>query len=191
MITKVMLSLDQLQQAAKKLKWIPHYVFENAETGATFFCGAFLGRQDVIYFYEGGVKKVYLVDHDEERIRTMQGIYPSSWTYRVGDAFAVAKELRKAGTQFDVVCTDQWSLQSELVWIDHFMDFYSIARNFLILRFTKIPFLDEHKLEAKEDMLTIFLQERHKVSLCVKDVIYLCDLKSGGGVYNAIIEVKK
>jgi hypothetical protein len=110
----------------------PADLLPECESALMLFCAAFYGRNDCIWVEEAGILEVTCVDLDGEKLETMARIYPPSWHFVRGDAFAVETVLR------DLVSVDVFSNQSDraLGMLEHWC---GMARKFVTIAAWKEP----------------------------------------------------
>ena len=77
-------------------------------TAGAFFCGAFLGRQDVVHLSDAGLT-VEAFDIDAAKVAEMRAAYPGTVQLHVADAYAVAANYGRIGIKYDVVTVDPWT----------------------------------------------------------------------------------
>ena len=163
----------------------PH-VFPRIENAIIFFCAAFYGEQDAIYFYDYNLKDVTLVDTDAEKMRWMVHIYPKEWKFITGDAFSYAGRLLREGKTFDVVSADPFTNLIPRILIDDFDKFYGITRRYFVARVSYGSFLEKYKIEPTEAALAAFLTEKHNREIKVRELNQVSTFD--GGCYWAVIE---
>lgn len=94
-----------LEHIATEARPYPTYLLEDAETGLCLFSAAFMGHNDVIHYALENVRAT-CVDVDEQKLQAMAAIYPSDWTFVVGDAWEFAETADNKGDLWDVVSVD-------------------------------------------------------------------------------------
>lgn len=150
-----------------------------------FFCAQFYGKNDVIHLATAGMEDVTLVDLDTNKLSIMENIYPQQWTYRVGDAYAVAAEMNSQGERFDLVVCDPYSSAAPTVLFDKFSDFFGIAAKYFVTLVSQ-PMLSQRSLEADAGALGEHLSEVHDRKIQVADLIKRSSHE--GGIYWAVLQ---
>ena len=163
----------------------PH-VFPQIESAIVFFCAAFYGRQDAIYFYDYKMKDVTLVDTDAEKMTWMVHIYPKEWKFITGDAFSYAGKLLREGKKFDVVSCDPFTNFIPDILIKDFDKFYGIAKKYFVTRASYGMFFEKYSVEPTEAALAAFLTEKHNREIKVRELNQVSTFD--GGCYWAVIE---
>ena len=99
------------------------------QSAICFFCAAFGGENDVKYLHEAGMKDVFLIDIDREKIKEVS--YKYGYDFIGRDAF----EVIDSGffSQVDLIICDQWTNMDEQVNETYFDKFKSLAKKFLII----------------------------------------------------------
>jgi hypothetical protein len=163
--------LEMLLKIANVENSYPRYVLSGAKNAAVFFCAAFWGRQDVVYFCDAGVKNVTLVDSDARKMALLKKIYPANWGYEVRDAFELVGELRERGRRYDVVSADCWAHDVKLILINDFGPFYDITGKYLVSTVSFNNFFKEYGIRPSEAALSDFMSAKHGVRIRVIELL--------------------
>ena len=150
-----------------------------------FFCAQFYGKNDVIHLSTAGMEDVTLVDLDDAKLAIMKSIYPQGWTYRIGDAYAVAAELNQENTRFDLVVCDPYSSAAPTVLFDKFEDFFGIAEKYFVTLVSQ-PMLSKRSIVADAGALGDHLCEIHGRDIRVLDLIKRSSHE--GGIFWAVLQ---
>jgi O-antigen/teichoic acid export membrane protein len=136
----------------------PRAAFADATSAACFFGAAFHGRNDAVHLADAGLADVLVVDVDDAKLAAMRAVYPPSWRFVVGDAYAVARDMADRGERADLVVADAW--QSECARaLDELPLWLSVARRRVLVTVAK-PWLDEHGLAPDVGALQAWLDGR-------------------------------
>ncbi len=199
------------QMAASTDRPFPTSTLQSANSAAAFFCAAFGGQNDAVHYLNHGIKDVSLIDQQFEKLAGMRKHYPGEWNYFLCDAFAAVKELR-GRRSFDVVSCDQWSSQFDQVAGKHFLSFYELAKQYLLI--TVVPNWADAKqhgrswfqangldyvmyLKVRDAFKTLHdtprylsnvFSEQHGIPLTVVEVVHRTDFL--GGCYWIVIKKK-
>lgn len=150
-------SLDEVRASADPATF-PREVLSGATSAVCFFAAAFRGRNDAIHLADAGLADVLVVDVDAEKLGEMRAIYPASWRWTVGDAYAVARDLRERGERADVVVVDAWQSECERALAELPL-WCAVARRHVVVTVAK-PWLDAHGLRPDAASLSKWLAER-------------------------------
>ena len=159
---------------------------KKSSSGIAFFCAAHYGTSDVVFYLEGGVKEVCLVDHDAEQMTALMKIYPTEWSYMVGDAFSIAAKLVETKQKYDLVSCEPWSTQLNEVMIRYFKYFYALAKKTLVVQ-TPVSFFNEHKIAITPQAISKFLSSTHGFPVEVTCIVRRPD----GNPYRVFIQKGK
>lgn len=111
----------------------PEYILKDCKSAIIFFCAAFGGKQDAVFFKKHKIKNVTLVDDNNEKLWGMAGKYPSSWTAWFGD---YKEFLNKSNTPVDIISLDPWTTM-EIEIINRLDDFLKLAKKYLVISISK------------------------------------------------------
>jgi len=136
----------------------PREVLDGATSAACFFGAAYRGRNDAIHLADAGLVDVLVVDADGEKLGEMRAIYPASWRWTVGDAYAAARDLRERGEKADVIVVDAWQSDCEQALAELPL-WCAIARRRVVVTVAK-PWLDDHSVRPTAASISAWLAAR-------------------------------
>jgi O-antigen/teichoic acid export membrane protein len=169
-------SLDDVRRSADPASF-PIAAVAGAESAACFFAAAFHGRNDAIFLADAKVTDVVCVDVDDVKLAAMREIYPASWRFVVGDAYAAAEDLRARGEKVDVVIADAWQSDADRA-LEALPLWCAIARRRVLVTVPK-AWLDERRLAADAAAVEAWLRERHGLDLRVESLHWRADWSGG------------
>jgi len=105
----------------------PDYLLNPKQKALCLFCAAFGGEQDVKPLRQAGIKDITLVDHDQPKLLAMA--LDHEWI-RVDDAFKFIEQLQ---SKFDIITSDQWTNQDQLIHENHLPKLRLLCKGWLIL----------------------------------------------------------
>jgi len=156
-VKRAALSLADVRRGADPATF-PAEVVRDATSAACFFGAAFHGRNDAVHLADLGLADVVVVDVDDAKLAKMRTIYPSTWRFVVGDAYAAARDMASRGERADVVVADAW--QSECARaLDELPLWFSVAKRHVLVTVAK-PWLDERSLAPDVASLQAWLDGR-------------------------------
>lgn len=126
-------SLDILRQ--RSLFYPTQYLVGQSSALAVFVT-YFLGRNDVMYIHDAGIKRVTLVDLDATGLELMKQIYPSHWAYVAQDYRGFLDDAIARGESYDVISCDPSLFMAEEVAWTNAAKIVRLCRNFFITNYT-------------------------------------------------------
>ena len=98
------------------------------------FSAAFFGNNDIQFIHEAGCRDVILLDNDEIKLRATARRF--NYDFRVTDIY---EWLKSSPIEvYDIVVSDQWSNQDQLIHVDYFQQIKLMARKYMILGCTEM-----------------------------------------------------
>ena len=107
----------------------PKEYLKETDSILCLFCAAFGGVQDVKYVYEAGIKDCIMVDWDKEKLMAMK--YP--YAKVEADCFDYIDKCIAENKIFDVVISDQWTQQMDIININYLERLKQITKRVLII----------------------------------------------------------
>jgi hypothetical protein len=112
----------------------PKEYIRSSDKVLCLFSAAFGGSQDVRYVYDAGVKDCVMVDND--KIKLLELKFP--YTKVEGDCFNFIDECVKNNEKYDVVISDQWTQQMEIINTNYLERLKQITKRVLIIGCSQI-----------------------------------------------------
>lgn len=97
--------LGEIREYGKRRAY-PIDVLSGLRSGLLLFGAGFYGATDGIRFLDAGLIDVSVVDLDSMRLGVMRALYPSTWTFVIGDVWDWLREAREGGMKWDIVSLD-------------------------------------------------------------------------------------
>jgi len=102
-----------------------------------FFSAAFGGENDVKYLHEAGMKDVFLIDNDLEKLKAVA----EKFGYEFGHMNAFDLIEFDATPDTDIIICDQWTNHDDLINRVYFDNLLAAAQRYLIIGISR-PYLD-------------------------------------------------